>query len=68
MNPPLTYLCPAHSSRQTQSQGCADCQRQKHLVGHDRRIRELEKKIERIEAQLAALETTETVDTPKVEA
>lgn len=68
MNRQLTYLCPVHSSRQTQRVECADCQQQKRLAIYDRRIRELETQVERLEARLTALETTETADALRVEA
>lgn len=68
MNRPPTYLCPTHSSRQTQPQGCADCQREKRLAIYERRIRELETKIEYIETQLVVLETSDIADTPEIEA
>lgn len=68
MNHPPTHLCPAHSSRQTHSRECTDCQHTKRLAGYDRRINELEKQVERLEIQLAALEIVEAADTPKVEA
>lgn len=68
MNRPPTHLCPVHSSRQTHSRECADCQHTKRLAGYDRRINELEKQVKRLENRLAALEITEAADTPKVEA
>ncbi|HET7324897.1 MAG TPA: hypothetical protein VFJ06_11235 [Halococcus sp.] len=67
----LPHLCPTHSLHQTQPRGCVDCQHAKQLAIYDRHIRALESQVEQLTVRLDALElteTSETADTPEVEA
>jgi hypothetical protein len=53
-----THLCPTHTSRQPSQPTCPACRHQQRLTIHDRRIRALEATIERLEAELVALESS----------